>query len=73
MNSTTHIDEDDATSAGLMSPLMLAIKLRRERIVRLLLEHDAVDVHWKRPHNGMSAIHMGALCGNAGAVLDATG
>ena len=45
---------------GAITALMLAIKLGRNRIAKLLLERGA-DVHARRPHNSATALHV--LCG----------
>ena len=50
LDATVTVEADDLTSAGLVSPLMLAIILER---VSLLLECGA-DATWARPHNGFT-------------------
>ena len=61
MNSACAVDkgEDGATSAGLASPLLLAVFLKHLPIVDLLLRRGA-DPDWARPHNGSTATFVAA-------------
>ena len=70
VNGAIHIEEDEdgvTASAGLVSPLLLAILLKRLPIVNLLLQRGA-SFTWGRPHNGFTATHTAALGGWAAAL-----
>ena len=55
--------EDDSTSAGLASPLMLGVMLGRGTIVSLLAGRGA-DADWRRPHNGVTPACIAAQNGD---------
>ena len=66
VDSTGDVEKEPKVSAGVVTALMLAVKLGRNRIAKLLLERGA-DVHARRPgtcewpHNRTTAVYMAAL------------
>ena len=71
VDGTAAVEAEDGLpreySAGAVTALMLAVGLRRNRIVRLLLARGA-DVH-ARAHHGFTAVHFGAELGNVEMVV----
>ena len=60
-------DEFKNMSAGPASVLIFAIAQGHNGIVKLLLERGA-DVHWARPHNGVTALWSASSNGHVGLV-----
>ena len=54
---------DPVTSSG-ETPLMMAVRMKRNAMVRVLLAQDGVDVNRKRREDGKTIVHMAALCNN---------
>ena len=60
-------DEFKNMAAGPASVLIFAIAQGHNGIVKLLLERGA-DVHWARPHNGVTALWSASSNGHVGRV-----